>query len=61
VNRTLGDVIQEAAKGGFALTTLRVLGASDAGKVEAAVRELEHMALAWWKCAQLRERRGRNT
>jgi hypothetical protein len=60
VNRTLGDIVQEAAKGGFTLTTLRALGASE-GKVEAQLRELEHTALARWKCAQLRERRGRNT
>ena len=42
MNRTLGDVIQEAAKGAFTLATLRTLGESDASKVEAALRELEH-------------------
>jgi len=46
MNRTLGDVIQEAAKGGFTLATLRTLGDSDVGKVEAALRELEHIAVA---------------
>lgn len=46
MNRTLGDVIQEAAKGAFTLATLRTLGDSDASKVEAALRELEHTALA---------------
>jgi len=46
MNRTLGDVIQEAAKGAFTLATLRALGDSDVGKVEAALRELEHIAVA---------------
>jgi hypothetical protein len=46
MNRTLGDVIHEAAKGRFTLTTLRTFGDSDADKVETALRELEHMALA---------------
>jgi hypothetical protein len=46
LNRTLGDVIQKAAKGAFTLATLRTLGDSDAGKVEAALKELEHMAVA---------------
>lgn len=46
MNRTLGDVIQEAAKGAFTLATLRTLGDSDASKVEAALRELEHTAVA---------------
>ena len=45
MNRTLGDVIQEAAKGAFTLATLRTLGDADAGKVEAALRELEHTAV----------------
>jgi hypothetical protein len=45
MNRTLGDVIQEAAKGAFTLATLRTLGDSDASKVEAALRELEHTAV----------------
>ena len=40
------DVIQKAAKGAFTLATLRALGDSDAGKVEAALKELEHMAVA---------------
>ena len=44
-NRTLGDVIQEAAKGAFTLATLRTLKDADAGKVETTLRELEHMAL----------------
>jgi hypothetical protein len=46
MNRTLGDVIQEAARGAFTLATLRTLGDSDASKVEAALRELEHTAVA---------------
>ena len=46
MNRTLGDVIQEAAKGAFTLATLRTLGDSESGKVEAALRELEQMAAA---------------
>ncbi|MFN7995355.1 MAG: Rad52/Rad22 family DNA repair protein [Bryobacteraceae bacterium] len=46
MNRTLGDVIQEAAKGAFTLATLRTLGDSDASKVEAALRELERTAVA---------------
>ena len=44
MNRTLGDVIQEVAKGAFTLATLGTLGDSDAGRVEAALRDLEHMA-----------------
>jgi len=43
-NRTLGEVIQQAAKGAFTLTTLRTLEDADAGKVEAALKELEYMA-----------------
>jgi hypothetical protein len=46
MNRTLGDVIQEVARGAFTLATLGTLGDSDAGKVEAALRELEQMAAA---------------
>ena len=46
MNRTLGDVIQEVARGAFTLPTLGTLGDSDAGKVEAALRELEQMAAA---------------
>jgi hypothetical protein len=46
MNRTLGDVIQDVAKGAFTLATLGTLGDADAGKVEAALRELEHMAAA---------------
>lgn len=42
-NRTLGDVIQEAAKGVFTLSTLKALGAADVGKVESALRVLEEM------------------
>ena len=45
-NRTLGDVIQEVAKGAFTLATLGTLGDSDAGKVEAALRVLAQMAAA---------------
>jgi hypothetical protein len=45
-NRTLGDVIQQASKGAFTLATLRKLGDSEAGKVEAALKELEHVAVA---------------
>lgn len=44
-NRTLGDVIQEAATGAFNLATLKALGAADIGKVEAALRKLEQMAV----------------
>jgi hypothetical protein len=46
MNRTLGDVIQEAAKGAFTLATLKTLGDADAAKVEAALRELEGMRAA---------------
>jgi hypothetical protein len=46
MNRTLGDVIQDAAKGAFTLATLRTLGDSDASKVEAALRELERTVVA---------------
>ena len=45
-NRTLGDVIQEAAKGAFTLATLRTLENSDAGKLEATLRKLEQTAVA---------------
>jgi hypothetical protein len=45
-NRTLGDVIQQASKGAFTLATLRTLGDSEAGKVEAALKELEHVVAA---------------
>jgi len=44
MNCTLGDVIQQAAKGAFTLATLGTLQVADAGKVEAALRELELMA-----------------
>ena len=44
-NRTLGDVIQEAATGAFNLATLKALGAADIGKVEAALHKLEQMAV----------------
>lgn len=46
MKRTLGDVIQEAAKGAFTLATLKTLGDADAAKVEAALRELEGMPVA---------------
>ena len=42
-NRTLGDVIQEAANGAFTVATLKQLGTADVGKVEAALRKLEQM------------------
>jgi hypothetical protein len=45
-NRTLGDVIQEAAEGGFTLATLKSLGAADVAKVQAALRKLQRMAVA---------------
>jgi hypothetical protein len=44
-NRTFG-VIQEAADGGFMLATLKSLGAADVAKVQAALRELQRMAVA---------------
>jgi hypothetical protein len=44
--RTLAEVINEAAKGEFSLATLKTLGAADAGKVRAALTELERMAVA---------------
>ena len=46
MNRTLGYVIQQAAKGSFSLATVRTLGDGDVGKVEAALRELERMVAA---------------
>lgn len=45
LNRTLGDVIQEAAKGAFTLATLRTLPEAEAGKVAAALHELEGTAV----------------
>jgi hypothetical protein len=45
-NRTLGDVIQEAASGAFTLASLKSLGTTDAYKVEAALRKLQAMAVA---------------
>ena len=45
-NRTLGDVIQEVAKGALTLATLGTLGDSDTAKVEAALKELELMPVA---------------
>ena len=45
-NRTLGDVIQAAAKGAFTLATLGTIGDSDTAKVEAALKELELMPVA---------------
>jgi hypothetical protein len=44
-NRTLGEVIQEAASGAFTLATLKSLGAPDAPKVEAALRKLEGISV----------------
>jgi hypothetical protein len=44
-NRSLGDVIEQAANGAFTLTTLGALGDADAGKVEAALKELERMSV----------------
>ena len=40
-NRTLGEVIQEAANGTFTLATVRSLGTADAQKLEAVLRKLE--------------------
>jgi hypothetical protein len=45
-NRTLGDVVQEAASGAFALASLKSLGTADADKVDAALRKLRAMAVA---------------
>jgi hypothetical protein len=45
-NRTLGEVIHEAASGAFTLATLKSLGAADATKVEAALRKLESASIA---------------
>jgi hypothetical protein len=45
LNRTLGDVIQGAAKGAFTLATLRTLPEDEAGKVVAALHELERTAV----------------
>jgi hypothetical protein len=45
-NRTVGDVIQEAASGAFTLASLKSLGTPDADKVEAALRKLQAMAAA---------------
>jgi len=44
--RALGSVVQEAAKGAFTLATLRTLPRSEAGKIAAALHELERMAVA---------------
>jgi len=46
LNRTLGDVVQEAAKGSFTLATLRTLPEAEAAKVAAALHELERTAVA---------------
>ena len=45
-NRTLGDVIQEVAKGAFTLATLGTLGDPDSARIEAALKELELMPVA---------------
>jgi len=39
-NRTLAEVINQAAKGTFSFATLRTLGAADVGKVRSALTEL---------------------
>jgi hypothetical protein len=45
-NRTLGDVIQEAAEGAFTLASLKSLGEADTAKVQAALTKLQAMAAA---------------
>jgi hypothetical protein len=45
-NRTLGDVIQEAAEGAFTLASLKSLGEADTAKVQAALTKLQAMAVA---------------
>jgi hypothetical protein len=45
-NRTLGEVVQEAASGAFTLASLKSLGTADADKIEAALRKLQVMAVA---------------
>ncbi len=45
-NRTLGDVIQEAAEGAFTLASLKSLGGADTAKIEAALRKLQAIAVA---------------
>jgi hypothetical protein len=43
-NRTLAEVINQAANGTFSFATLRTLGEADVGKVRAALTELGRMA-----------------
>jgi len=45
-NRTLSDVIREAAEGAFTLASLKSLGGADTAKVQAALRKLQAMAVA---------------
>jgi hypothetical protein len=45
-NRTLGDVIQEAAEGAFTLSSLKSLGEADLAKVRAALTKVQAMAVA---------------
>jgi hypothetical protein len=45
-NRTLGDVIREAADGAFTLASLKSLGEADTAKVQAALTRLQAMAVA---------------
>jgi hypothetical protein len=45
-NRTLGDVIQEAAEGAFTLASLKSLGEADSAKLRAALTRLQAMASA---------------
>jgi hypothetical protein len=44
-NRTLGDVVEEAASGAFTLASLKSLGTADADKIEAALRKLQVTAI----------------
>jgi hypothetical protein len=45
-NRTLAEVINQAANGTFSFATLRALGEADVGKVRSALTELRHMGAA---------------
>ena len=44
-NRTLSDVIREAAEGAFTLASLKSLDGADTAKVQAALRKLQAMAV----------------
>ena len=44
-NRTLAEVVREAANGSLTLAALKTLSAPDFDKVEAALRKLEHMGV----------------